>query len=146
MTVSPSLLTGVLDERTHARLFDRAKCVKWSLAPEAFREALSRSVASRFGASGANVAEIESYLESLHLEDLALACACGQGQVTAWAYFIECFRPALRSAARAIAGDGDGGALADELYGELYGLEQRDGRRRSLFDYFHGRSRLSTWL
>ena len=25
-----------------------------------------------------------------------------------------------------------------------HGLEERDGRRRSLFDYFHGRSRLTT--
>jgi RNA polymerase sigma-70 factor (ECF subfamily) len=45
-----------------------------------------------------------------------------------------------------IAGDDAGGELADSIYAELYGLEERDGCRRSLFDYFHGRSRLSTWL
>jgi RNA polymerase sigma-70 factor (ECF subfamily) len=143
---SHSLLTGVLDEATLERLFLRANAVKWGLAREVFAEAVGRSVASRFGASGANVGEIEAYVETLHLEDLALACACSAGQVTAWAYFLECFRPALRTAARAIAGDEAGVELADDLYGELYGLEQRDGRRRSLFDYFHGRSRLATWL
>ena len=37
-------------------------------------------------------------------------------------------------------------SLADSLYAELYGLEQSEGSRRSLFDYFHGRSKLSTWL
>jgi RNA polymerase sigma-70 factor (ECF subfamily) len=141
-----SFLAGVLDEAALARLFERGKCVKWGLQHEAFAEALARSVASRFGASGANVGEIEDYLDSLYLEDLALACACAAGQVTAWAYFVECFRPALRSAARAIAGESMGGELADGLYAELYGLEERQGRRRSLFDYFHGRSRLATWL
>ncbi len=136
----------MLDEQALARLFERAKCVKWGLPRDAFAEALGRSVASRFGASGANVAEIEEYLDSLYLEDLALACACAEGQVTAWAYFVECFRPALRTAARAIAGEASGAELADGIYAELYGLDERDGRRRSLFDYFHGRSRLATWL
>jgi RNA polymerase sigma factor (sigma-70 family) len=28
----------------------------------------------------------------------------------------------------------------------LYGLEERNGARRSLFEYFHGRSSLRTWL
>ena len=79
-----------------------ANGAKWNLSRDAFAEALGRSVASRFGSSGANVGEIEAYLESLYLEDLALACACGEGQVTAWAYFVECFRPALRAAARAM--------------------------------------------
>ena len=66
--------------------------------------------------------------------------------MAAWAYFLECHRPGLRAAARVIAGDADGAELADSIYAELYGLEERDGTRRSLFDYFHGRSRLSTWL
>jgi len=28
----------------------------------------------------------------------------------------------------------------------LYGLRESEGRRKSLFDYFHGRSKLGTWL
>jgi RNA polymerase sigma-70 factor len=146
VAASQYLLVGVLDDIALARLFERAKCVKWGLSREAFVDALGRSVASRFGTSGANVGEIEDYLDTLYLEDLALACACAEGQVTAWAFFVECFRPALRSAARAIAGDAVGFELADGIYAELYGLDERDGRRRSLFDYFHGRSRLATWL
>jgi RNA polymerase sigma-70 factor, ECF subfamily len=38
------------------------------------------------------------------------------------------------------------GDLADSLYAELYGLEERAGQRRSLLSYFHGRSSLRTWL
>ena len=36
--------------------------------------------------------------------------------------------------------------MADALYADLYGLQERDGERRSLFRYFHGRSSLATWL
>ena len=36
--------------------------------------------------------------------------------------------------------------LADSLYADLYGTSERDGERRSLFRYFHGRSSLPTWL
>jgi RNA polymerase sigma-70 factor (ECF subfamily) len=36
--------------------------------------------------------------------------------------------------------------LADTLYGDLFGLDERDGSRRSLFNYFHGRSSLAGWL
>jgi RNA polymerase sigma-70 factor len=146
VAVSHFLLTGVLDDQTPERLFARGKCVKWGLSRSAFADALGRSVASRFGNSGANVGEIENYLDTLYLEDLALACACAEGQVTAWAYFVECFRPAMRAAAYVMAGDEGGTDLADGLYAELYGLEEREGRRRSLFNYFHGRSRLATWL
>ena len=36
--------------------------------------------------------------------------------------------------------------LADSRYADLYGVEQRDGERQSLFRFFHGRSSLATWL
>jgi len=36
--------------------------------------------------------------------------------------------------------------IADSLWAELYGLEIRDGKRRSILDYFHGRSSLATWM
>lgn len=56
------------------------------------------------------------------------------------------FRPELYRAARAIAGEAQGRELADSLYAELYGLQTREGERRSLFEYFYGRSKLATWL
>jgi RNA polymerase sigma factor (sigma-70 family) len=37
--------------------------------------------------------------------------------------------------------------LADSLHAELYGIRSgHGGPRKSLFEYFHGRSKLSTWL
>lgn len=134
------------DERLLDRAFTRSNAPRWNLTRGSFASALERSIASRFVTEVKTPAVISDYVDSLNLEELALACACAEGQVSAWAYFIECHRPGLRAAARAIAGDDAGADLADSLYAELYGLEERDGRRRSLFDYFHGRSRLSTWL
>jgi RNA polymerase sigma factor (sigma-70 family) len=135
-----------IDEPLLDRAFKRSNAPRWNLSRNSFAHALERSVASRFATETWTPASVSQYVDSLNLEELALACACAEGQVSAWAYFIECHRPGLRAAARAIAGGDEGGELADSLYAELYGLDERDGHRRSLFDYFHGRSRLSTWL
>jgi len=90
---------------------------------------------------------VEQYLDALHAEDLALALACKDGNSRAWEHFIASLRPPLYAAARAIAGDEmRGRELADSLWADLYGLEVRDGTRRSLLEYFHGRSSILTWL
>ena len=146
MSPAPSSPARRLDDRLLDRAFKRSNAPRWNLGRASFALALERSVASRFATETCTPALVSEYIDSLNLEELALACACSEGQVSAWAYFIECYRPGLRAAARAIVGDEEGNELADSLYAELYGLEERDGRRRSLFDYFHGRSRLGTWL
>lgn len=87
-----------------------------------------------------------NYLDSLHLPDLALATACSAGNASAWDVFMAQYRPELYRAARAIAGEAQGRDLADSLYAELFGLRESDGERKSLFEYFHGRSKLGTWL
>ena len=83
---------------------------------------------------------------SLHLEDLALAAACADGNEAAWDHFVREHRPVLYRAADAIDKTGAAREAADALYAELFGLTERDGERRSLFRYFHGRSSLATWL
>jgi RNA polymerase sigma-70 factor (ECF subfamily) len=134
-------------------LHGEAKCARWGLARGRFAEALRQSAEKRFGGTHSDVTEIETYLKSLHLEDLALACACADGEETAWEFFVAHFRQELRAAAGAIlrgSGAGDdvrAQELADSLYAELYGVTPAgSGRRKSLFEYFHGRSKLSTWL
>ncbi|MFZ3217972.1 MAG: sigma-70 family RNA polymerase sigma factor [Candidatus Acidiferrales bacterium] len=101
------------------------------------------------GAPGAAVPDaraIQAYLDSLHVAELALACACSEGNAAAWDFFMAQYRPELYRAGRAIAGEAGGRELADSLYAELYGLREAGGRRKSLFDYFLGRSKLTTWL
>ena len=52
----------------------------------------------------------------------------------------------LYRSADAIDRTGAAREAADSLYAELFGLTERDGERRSLLRYFHGRSSLATWL
>ena len=126
------------------RLYDRARGARWNLGADIFAEAVARG-ALKSGAVETD--RVEAYLDALHAEDLVLALACKDGNSRAWEHFISSLRPPLYSAARAIAGDAmRGRELADSLWADLYGLEVRDGRRRSLLEYFHGRSSILTWL
>ncbi len=118
----------------------------WDLTSEQFRTALQRSASRRFSDRHPDSKDLESYFETLHVLDLALACACSAGTAAAWDFFVAQFRPELYRAARAIGGESNGRELADSLYAELYGLRESGGERKSLFDYFHGRSKLTTWL
>ena len=144
-------------------LLAQTGAARWGLTRARFAQALERSIAHRFRGSAPAAAEAEAYLRSLHVEDLALACACSEGSEPAWEHFIREYRQDLYAGARALcgrAGEAHARDLADSLYGELYGLETRNAgapsgeqgagaptaRRRPLFDYFHGRSKLSTWL
>src|SRR5271168_5347188 len=131
-------------------LYGRAGAAQWGLGQKAFAAGLERSARKRFAESATAPEELEEYLGSLRLEDLALACACMEGREAAWEYFVQNYRGYLRSAAAAILRRSPGSAeaceLADSLFAELYGLA--DGKRgeRSLLRYFHGRSSLRTWL
>jgi RNA polymerase sigma-70 factor len=131
----------------------QAQGARWGLSRESFAEGLRRSAEKRFAGAPADPGVMEAYLKSLHLDDLALACACGEGIEAAWEFFVAHFREDLRRAAAAMlrsagrSGDAHAEELADSLHAELYGVRSgAAGRRKSLFEYFHGRSKLSTWL
>ncbi len=153
-----SISASVNDFSTqHAHLLEAlyldARAASWGLSREGFAAGLRRSAEKRFRNGPGNAAEVDAYLKSLHLQDLALACACSEGTEIAWEFFVEHFRQELRDASRAIlrtSGSGNDSRaeeLADSLYAELYGMRTTSGgRRKSLFEYFHGRSKLSTWL
>jgi RNA polymerase sigma-70 factor len=127
-----------------ARLYQRARATRWNVSEESLGDAAARG-ALKSGAVEAD--RVEAYIDALHAEDLALAVACKNGDSRAWEHFIVSLRPSLYAAARAIAGDEmRGRELADSIWAELYGLEVRDGRRRSTLEYFHGRSSILTWM
>jgi RNA polymerase sigma factor (sigma-70 family) len=115
-----------LDAGLVGRLYKRAHAERWRVPVERFAEALERA------------AERGADPTTLHLEDLALACACAEGDEAAWEDFIRELRPVLYRAADALDPGGGARDLADGIYGELF--------ERSLFRYFHGRSSLATWL
>ena len=114
------------------RLHRKANADRWGVTPERFASALES-------------AHVDDHA-SLHLEDLALATACADGNEAAWDHFVREHRPILYRAADAIDKTGAARDAADALYAELFGLTERDGERRSLLRYFHGRSSLGTWL
>jgi len=142
------MLPAGLAERLVERALAQSAHLRGQLRPATFAAALERSATSRFKDEPRtpSPAEVSRYLESLHLADLALACACADGNDAAWEHFVRTYRPDMYAAARAVARDANPHELADAIYAELFGLEERAGQRRSLFIYFHGRSKLSTWL
>jgi len=138
-----------IDGKLVERLYRQAKAEKWRVPADRFARALESSAERAFaGRSSGNpdAHELERYLTSLHLEDLALACACAAGDEQAWQHLVLQQRPFLYRAADALDSGGSARDLADSLYADLFGLADREGERKSLFRYFHGRSSLSTWL
>jgi RNA polymerase sigma factor (sigma-70 family) len=135
-----------VDHRLAERLLNRIESGRWTVTPRAFADALAASASRAFADSDPAANEIEQYCESLHLADLALATACAEGDELAWEHFVREHRPVLYRSADAIEAGGGARELADSLYADLYGLDDRSGSRRSLLRYYHGRSSLMTWL
>ena len=134
-----------------ADLYEQSRAKEWGLTRGQFAAGLERSVAKRFAeGEPCSPERFEEYLNTLHVEDLALACACMHGSESAWETFVREYRGYLRASAGAITKNSlartDARELADSLFAELFGLA--DGKRgeQSLFRYFHGRSSLKTWL
>src|ERR1700688_2247440 len=132
------------------QLFTECGAERWQLSRASLHAALTRSAAKRFGESPAPVQKIREYFATLHVQDLALACACAEGSEPAWNHFVGEYRGYLRAAAAAIlrcpATEPAAIELADSLFADLYGLTGGKAGGRSLFRYFHGRSSLKTWL
>jgi len=152
MDISTASLADFL--AAHASLLTRlhaeAGAARWEVSGREFAQALYRSASQRFAGQPPPGDSLDQYLGALHLSDLALACALRRGSAPAWEEFVARYRPVLYAAARAVvgsAGEARARELADSLYAELYGLDGAGGaRRRPLLDYFHGRSKLATWL
>ena len=129
-------------------LFRTSNGERWGLSADDFAASLEASVAHAFPSADtadSDAREIRTYAERLHLEDLALACACLRGRDAAWDHFVLTHRPILYRAADALDASGAARELADTLYGDLFGAKV-SAEGRALFSYFHGRSTLATWL
>jgi RNA polymerase sigma-70 factor len=135
---------------TLQRLFAESGGERWHLSFQSFQEALVQSAAKRFGDSAPTIEKLEGYFATLHIRDLALACACADGSESAWNEFVGEYRRHLRASSAALLrrsiSDPAVIELADSLFADLYGLSAGKAGGRSLFRYFHGRSSLKTWL
>ncbi len=135
-----------MDHARAKRLYQKADAARWKLPVEVLTNALERSAERAHGGHLPPDPDLDRYYDSLHLTDLALACACAVGKEAAWDHFVREFRPAMYRAADAMDPSGGAREVADALYAELFGLREKDGIRESVFRYFHGRSSLATWL
>src|SRR5712691_10156091 len=122
-----------MDDALVERLYRQASAGRWHVPVALFAEALEASVDRALGARAQTKRELDRCLATLHLEDLALACACAAGDEAAWEHSIREQRPRLYRAADALAPGGHARELVDSLCADLYGVDDRNKGRQSLF-------------
>jgi RNA polymerase sigma-70 factor (ECF subfamily) len=125
--------------------YEESGAARFGMSREMFRGYVA-AVVERYGA-GLGDGEKMTLVCSLRVEELVHARACSAGNDAAWEVFLARYRGELYRAAVQIAHDDAAGReLADELYAELYGMPNQEGRRVSKFDYYMGRGSLAGWL
>ncbi len=88
-----------------------------------------------------------TFCSTLRVEELALARACAEGNERAWQDFISRYRQKMHSMALHITRDSAHAAdLADSLFADLYGVNAREGVRKSKLVFYTGRGSLEGWL
>ena len=127
------------------RLFERSQGAKYRLGCDEFQSILL-DIAEHY-APGQQETELLKFLETLRVEELALARGCVAGNEQAWEAFLTKYRSALYGAAFSVAKEESvAKELADSLYAELYGMPKESGRRVSKLEYYKGRGSLEGWL
>jgi len=139
--VSAEQFAAILDEILRKYLFQRsAQSSEQSSAQNSEQNSAANSIHVSAEQKGA-------FCAALRLEELALARACAAGNERAWQDFINRYRQKLHSMALHITRDGAHAAeLADSLFADLYGVNARDGTRRSKLMFYTGRGSLEGWL
>jgi RNA polymerase sigma-70 factor (ECF subfamily) len=142
----PEIDRALIDE-----LWRACSAASWGLHQEEFAPILlDGGAAQNFGlpdGTAASPSQQAAFFRALCLDDLVLARACALGNERAWEHFLAVYRQPLIRAAVAITGSETlGRDLADQLYGELYGLTERDGARRCPLLSYRGRGSLMGWL
>ena len=141
----PAVLTAWLD-RHAARLYETSRAQAYGVVLADFRARLV-TVGVKYLPAKAGEDEIASFYLALRVEELALAQGCAAGHDPAWTEFMRRFREKMYDAARRIVRDDSvAHELADELYADLYGTKEKDGRRVSKLDFYTGRGSLEGWL
>jgi RNA polymerase sigma-70 factor (ECF subfamily) len=163
------VMRGAMDPALLEELWSGCDAAGWGLSKDAFDRILLETGTARDFGLAEGVAAIRpsdpgspthlsletpatrqqqaAFFGGLRLADLVLARACAAGNERAWEHFVAVYRQPLTRAAIAITGNESlGRELADQLYGELYGLTMRDGERRCPLLSYRGRGSLMGWL
>jgi len=132
-------------------LYQRSGAAAYGVGAEQFTAILDEILRKYFdpvpNSAHASAEQKADFCAGLRLEELALARACAAGNERAWQDFISRYRQKLHSMALHITRDGAHAAeLADSLFADLYGVNARDGVRRSKLVFYTGRGSLEGWL
>src|SRR5712691_7502649 len=138
---------GVISPELESRMAElQAKTQEYGLGREQFVSILNE-IGAKYLPPQPSERERGEFFASLRLEELALARACAAGNERAWEDFINRYRQKLHSMALHITRDGAHAAeLADSLFADLYGVNARDGVRRSKLVFYTRRGSLEGWL
>jgi RNA polymerase sigma-70 factor (ECF subfamily) len=129
-----------------AELYQKSKGESVGLSREQFATIL-KEVSGKYASAGTGPTDLRELFSSLHAEELALARACAFGQERAWEVFLLRYREKLYDMAAHITRENSSARdLADSLYADLYGTEDRDGRRACKLASYTGRGSLEGWL
>ena len=127
-------------------IYRTSKADKFGITQPQFEEWVI-AIAQKYLPATVTEPEAEDFFGSLRLEDFALARACALGHERAWEQFMARFRELLYDAALGIAKESSQAKdLADSIYADLYGMNQRDGQRVSKLASYTGRGSLEGWL
>ena len=142
--VSPEIRAAVsarLDE-----LFARSGAISFGITKPEFEGCL-QAIAAKYLPSDTSRREAEEFVSTLRVEEIVLTRACVAGHERAWEQFMARFRELLYDSALGIAKEASQAKdLADSLYADLYGLNERDGTRVSKLASYMGRGSLEGWL
>src|SRR6266436_9225228 len=142
-------IAAALYERSGAAAYDVSAQQFAAILDEILRKYCFQNSAQNSTANPSDVSAEQkaTFCAALRLEELALAHACAAGNERAWQDFINRYRQKLHSMALHITRDGAHAAeLADSLFADLYGVNARDGARRSKLVFYTGRGSLEGWL
>jgi RNA polymerase sigma-70 factor (ECF subfamily) len=142
-------ISAALYERSGAAAYDVSAEQFAAILDEILRKYLFQNSAQNSAANSSHISAEQkaAFCAALRLEELALARACATGNERAWQDFINRYRQKLHSMALHITRDGAHAAeLADSLFADLYGVNARDGARRSKLVFYTGRGSLEGWL
>src|SRR6266478_270249 len=142
-------IAAALYERSGAAAYDVSAEQFAAILDEILRKYLFQNSAQNSAANSSHISAEQkaAFCAALRLEELALARACAAGNERAWQDFINRYRQKLHSMALHITRDGAHAAeLADSLFADLYGVNARDGVRRSKLVFYTGRGSLEGWL
>lgn len=127
-------------------LYERAAASSFGITREQFDEWLT-AIGEKYLSPDSNQQDAEDLLDTLRVADLCLARACAAGHERAWEQFMARFRELLYDSALGITKESSQAKdLADSLYADLYGLNEREGRRNSKLASYTGRGSLEGWL